>query len=123
MKASVCKAKGRRLQKEVAERISQLTGLDCGKDEDIESRPMGQTGTDIRLSKEALKLFPFTVECKNQENWSVHAAIKQVKANRLPHTDWLVIFGKNNTKPVVIMDLDTFFKILDTKQVDRSLRR
>jgi hypothetical protein len=123
MKASICKAKGRRLQQEVAERVSKFTGLDCGKDEDIESRPMGQTGPDLRLSKEALKLFAFTVECKNQETWHIHEAIKQVKANRLPHTDWLVIFGKNNSNPVVVMDMDTFFKILDNKKVSRSLRR
>jgi hypothetical protein len=123
MKSSVRKAKGRRLQQEVAERIGKLTGLDCGKDEDIESRPMGQTGPDIRLSKEVLKLFPFTVECKNQEAWHIHEAIKQVKANRISHTDWLVVFGKNNTDPVVVMDMNTFFKILSNNKVERSLRR
>jgi len=128
MKTAVCKEKSRRLQKAVAARISQLTGLEWGKDEEVESRPMGQQGVDIRLSKEALKLFPYSVECKNTEKWAIHEAIKQAKANKIPNTDWLVVFGKNNTKPIVVVDMEVFFKLLERakgeiQKVSRGLRR
>jgi len=63
MKTSSCKAKGRRLQQLVAQKISEAIGLPCGKDQPIESRPMSGGGVDIRLDREALKLFPYSVEC------------------------------------------------------------
>lgn len=112
MKSSTCKAKGRRLQKLVAEKIQKFTGLGCGPDCPIESRQMGQNGPDIRLDIEARKLFPFTVECKNQEKWSLPSAIEQCQTNCYPGTDWLVVLGKNRTKPIVVLDLDVFFELL-----------
>jgi hypothetical protein len=38
---------------------------------DVQSTAMGQNGTDIKLSSEAFKLFPWAVEAKAQE---VHSA-------------------------------------------------
>ena len=38
------KAKGRRLQQYIAERISKILNIDWGKDELIRSREMGQSG-------------------------------------------------------------------------------
>lgn len=52
MKTKSGKAKGRRLQDWVAQRISDITELGWGKDMDITPREMGQTGTDVRLSLE-----------------------------------------------------------------------
>ena len=128
MSTAALKDKARRLQKQVAERIALLTGLTCGKDEDVESRPMGQTGVDIRLSPHALQLFPFSIECKNTEKWDLHGAIKQAKANKLPYTDWLVVLGRNNTDPIIAMDMEVFFQLLERangthKPVSRSLSR
>lgn len=60
------KAKGRDLQNRVAQWISDLTGFEwgsAGSDKPIEARGMGQKGTDVRLSKEVLKLFNYSVEC------------------------------------------------------------
>lgn len=113
------KQKGRRLQKWIAEKISGLTQLSCGQDGDIESRPMGQSGTDIRLSKKARELFPFSVESKNCESWSVLSAIQQCKDNLYDNTEWLVFFSKNNFSPIVILDAEVFFDIL--KHTDLSL--
>jgi len=115
------KSKGRELQKLVAEMISELTGLPYGKDQAIESRPMGQTGTDIRLDTEALKRFPFSVECKAQESWSVPAWIRQARANKLPNTDWLLVAKEKGRGPVCIMDLDTFFRMMQSAPV--TIRR
>lgn len=112
MRAEYRKEKGKRLQKLVAELISELTGLECGPDCPIEPRQSSQNGTDIRLDTEARKRFPFSVECKNQESWSLPSAIQQAKANKYPDTDWLVVLAKNRFKPVVVMDCEVFFQLM-----------
>lgn len=113
------KSKARVLQKWIAGKISELTGFDCGKDSNIESRPMGQSGCDVRLSAEAQKKFPFSVEAKNTESWDLPAAIRQAQSNLYDGTEWLVFLKKNNIEPIVILDADIFFKIL--KHADLSL--
>lgn len=113
---SSAKAKGRRLQQDVARRISELVGIPCGKDECIESRPMGQSGTDVRLSAEARALFPFSVETKASEAWDVPGAIRQAKANTYDGTDWLVVMKRSREAPVAIMDAEALFKILERLQ-------
>jgi len=100
------------LQKLTAQKISDITGIECGKDCDIESRPMGQSGTDVILRGEAKKLFPFSVECKAQESWSIPAWIKQAQANEMVGTDWLLVAKRSREKPVIIMDMDTFFGLM-----------
>lgn len=106
------KAKGRRLQQWVAKKISDITGFECGTDCEIESRPMGQNGPDIRLEKKVLKVFPYSVECKSQESWSVHAWIEQARSNIYPNTDWFLVMKKNQQKPYVLLEADVFFKLL-----------
>jgi hypothetical protein len=106
------KAKARELQKSVALKISELTGIKCGKDELIESREMGQAGTDIKLIGEAKIKFPFAVECKRQEKFNLHEAVKQAKANQDKGTDWLVVSRRSNEDAIVSMDLDAFFRLL-----------
>ena len=105
------KAKGRRLQNWVAQRISDITELGWGKDMDITPREMGQTGTDVRLSLRALELFPYSVECKNCERWSIPEWAEQAKRNTYQKTEWLLIVKSNRTKPLAIMDADTFFRL------------
>lgn len=110
------KAKGRNLQKWVCQQISELTGYDWGSSGDdcpIESRPMGQSGTDIRMESQVRELFPFSVECKRRETWSVPAWIKQAMENQMQGTDWLLVLRRSRTKPVVVMDAKAFFKLLE----------
>lgn len=124
IKVSSAKAKGRRLQQWVAQKISDITGIPCGKDELIESREMGQSGVDVKLYGEAKELFPFSIECKYQESWSIPAWIKQAKENLMPNTNWLLFVRRNNYKEIVIMDAKEWFKmyerLLDLKQGDGS---
>jgi hypothetical protein len=110
MKTKSAKAKGRRLQNWVACIIGKITGYKVGKDEMIAPREMGQNGVDVRLVGDVRKEFPFSIECKNQESWSIHDWIKQAKGNVLPDTDWMIIASRNNTPPVLIMDAETFFE-------------
>ena len=118
---SSAKAKARRLQNWAAEKISGLLGLPWGYDEMIAPREMGQSGVDVRLVGEALDRFPWSVECKNQETWSVHSWIEQAQKNVIPDTQWLLICARNNKKPVVILDGEVFFQLLSLKRGKKGL--
>jgi len=107
------KAKGRKAQQWVMRKISNLTGIPCGKDELIASREMGQSGTDVRLIGKAQKAFPWSVECKWQESWSVPAFIRQAKENQKKGTDWLLLMKRNQHEYVICIDAEVFFKLLE----------
>jgi hypothetical protein len=109
---SSAKAKGRNLQQWTCKKISELLNIPWGKDELIASREMGQPGTDVKLVGEAQERFPFSVECKWQESWSVPTWIKQAQENQKAGTDWLLVLKKNRIKPVVVMDGERFFELL-----------
>lgn len=105
------KAKGRKFQQEIAKYISELLDIPVEKDGDIESRPMGQSGVDVILRGEAKKKFPYSVEIKRQEMWSIHNWIKQAKENQKDGTDWLLFCRKSRQDSVVVMDTKVFFKL------------
>ncbi len=107
------KAKGRRLQDWTCEQISKITGIKWGKDELIAPREMGQTGTDVRLIGIAKEKFPFAVECKNCEGWSIPGWIDQAKANKQDFSTWLLICKRNRHDEVVVMDADFFFDLYE----------
>ena len=106
------KAKGRKFQQWVADRIGKVLHIPVGKDKDIESREMGQSGVDIKLYGEAKKKFRYSVEVKRQENLSIPAWIKQAKTNQEKGTDWLLFSKRNQEDPIVIMDADAFFSLI-----------
>ncbi len=112
MKPQSAKAKGRSLQKWACEKIAELTGFEHGKDKPIESRSMGQSGADVRLEGAVLAKFPFNVECKFQERWSITKWIEQAKANKTDGTNWLLICKQSRKPPVVILDAEVFFRII-----------
>ncbi len=122
MKPSSAKAKGRKLQQWACEQISKLTGCAWGPDEQIASREMGQAGVDIRLIADAAKAFPWSVECKCCESWRLPDWIQQAQKNRLPGTDWLLICKRNRQAPVVVLDAETFFQVLDRLPGNRKGR-
>jgi hypothetical protein len=83
---------------------------------------MGQTGPDIRISEKVRKLFNFTVECQNSENWTIPKKIKQCQTFMYPGTDWLVIVSKNRGNPIVILDAEVFFRLLKERPTRRLAR-
>lgn len=112
------KDKGRRLQHWVCHKIAELTGYPwgtSGDDQPIESRPMGQPGPDVRMESQVLEQFPFTVECKSYEKWAVPEWIEQAKRNCMDGTHWLLIAKRSRKPPVVMMDADTFFALMERK--------
>jgi hypothetical protein len=69
------KAKGRRLQQHVRDRV--LETFEQLEDGDVRSTSMGASGVDVLLSPLAQKLFPFAVECKNQERLNLWESLDQ----------------------------------------------
>ena len=62
------KAKGRRLQNWVRDALL-CAFPNLKKDEDVCCAIMGESGVDVKLSRFAQGLFPFSIECKNKETW------------------------------------------------------
>lgn len=123
IKTSSAKAKGRSLQQWVCQKISDLLNIPWGKDELIASREMGQSGVDIRLIGEAQERFPFSVECKYQETWNIPAWVRQAQDNQKEDTDWLLIVRKNRVKPIIVMDADRFFDLLQERRITPKYAR
>jgi hypothetical protein len=123
------KGKSRGCQQEICAKISEFTGLPWGKDEEIASREMGQSGADVRLSPTAQLLFPFSVECKDDGKWNIKTAIKQAQANTKPNTEWVVFHRQTDRQSderigmVAIIDADHFFNLLKEMKILRARQR
>lgn len=115
IKISSRKAKGRNLQKWICERIAKIFNIEYNQNDDncdIHSREMGQSGVDIILRGEVYKKLPFDIECKATERFTVYKDIEQAKNNTKKNRDWLLIHKKKYSNPIVIMDWETFEKII-----------
>ena len=110
MKPQSAKAKGRNLQKNVRDLI--LEKFNQLEEDDVRSTSMGASGEDLLLSPAARKLFPFSVECKNQESLNIWSAIEQAENNSGNHIP-LVIFKRNRTKTYAVLEFDKLLKLLD----------
>ena len=104
MKTSSAKAKGRKLQQWFANLLVEKLNLD---EEDIESRPMGSQGEDIILGKQSRQIFPYSVECKNQEKVNIWESYKQAEENSKDYEP-VVVIKRNNSKPLVLVDAEYF---------------
>lgn len=103
MKTSSAKAKGRRLQQHVRDRIRETFGL---QEDDVQSRSTSAPGEDIMLSPYARELFPFSVECKNVQRLNLWDSWQQAKDNAGVHEPLLVI-SRNRDEVLVVLRLDT----------------
>ena len=112
MKTQSAKAKGRRFQQWVRDKLIESLGI---HPEDIESRSMGASGEDLIMARSAREKFPYSVECKNQEKVNVWESYKQSVENSKDYEP-IVVIKKNNHKPLVIVDADYFVRLHDEKQ-------
>ncbi len=108
MKTSSAKAKGRKLQQWFANVLVETLGLDS---EDLESRPMGSQGEDIILGRQSRDVFPFSIECKNQEAVNVWKAYEQASENCKGYEPPVVI-KRNRHKPLVVIDAEKFVQLI-----------
>ena len=110
MKSRSAKNKGKRLQNKVRDLI--LEKFNTLEDDDVRSTTMGDSGEDVLLSPAARKLFPFSVECKNQEKLNIWASLEQAENNSGKHTP-LLIFKRNRTKTYAVLELNELLKLLN----------
>lgn len=112
MLTSSAKAKGRKLQqffRDVLREIGSNFGLKAG---DIESRGMGQSGTDIILSPAAINVFgDLAIECKNKETLNVVTTFWE-HAAKYPKSVPFLVHKKNNTTPLVTLRVEDFDKLM-----------
>ena len=115
MKTSSAKAKGRNLQNSVREMIMTLLPeeLKC----QTRTALMGESGVDVKLVSTARSLFPWAVECKNQERPSVWAAWEQtVKNADKEKLKPLLSLKKNHKEILIVLRATDFFDLLRDKK-------
>ena len=119
MKTRSAKNKGKRLQNDVRDLILEtFTELEP---DDVRSTTMGDSGEDILLSPAARKLFPFAVECKNQERLNIWDSLSQAEWNAGPHIP-LLVFKRNRSKTYVAMNIDYLMELLNDKEKEINIR-
>ena len=117
MKTASAKAKGRRLQNLVRDKIRQLLQPWGIEDDDVKGAPMGQSGVDVLLSPRAKKLLPVAIECKNQARMAIYKLWEQAERNKVSCEPVLVI--KANNKPVLaVVELDHYLALQHRKILD-----
>ena len=110
MKPRSAKNKGKRLQNKIRDLI--LEKFDSLEPDDVRSITMGDSGEDIFLSPAARRLFPYSVECKNQEKLNIWSSLEQAEENSGKHTP-LVIFKRNRSKTYAVLEFDKLLELLN----------
>ena len=111
MKPRSAKNKGKRLQNKIRDLILEKFNNILEPD-DVRSITMGDSGEDILLSPAARRVFPFSVECKNQEKLNIWSSLEQAENNSGTHTP-LLIFKRNRTKTYAVLEFDKLLELLD----------
>lgn len=111
MKPRSAKAKGKRLQNWTRDLLLNTFKL---QPDDVRSTTMGDQGEDVQLSPVARVAIPFQIECKNKRHVSVYTWYQQAKEHG-EHEPLLVI-KEDNAAPLVILDAEVFFRILNERR-------
>lgn len=111
MRVQSAKAKGRRLQQWVRDKLIEMLDV---HPEDIESRSMGAGGEDLIMARAARQKFPHSIECKNVEKLNIWDAYEQASANCGDYQP-LVVIKKNGKKPLVVVDAEYYIQLFGDK--------
>ena len=76
---------------------------------------MGAAGEDIMLTSRARGMFPYSVECKNQESVNVWKAFEQAEYNSGVYQPLLII-KKNRKEPLAVIEANHFIKLIDNSK-------
>ena len=109
MKTQSAKAKGRRLQQWVRDKLIEMLDV---HPEDIESRSMGAGGEDLIMARAARSKFPHSIECKNVEKLNVWDAYEQAVLNSGEYEP-LLIMKKNGKKPLAVVDAEYLIRLYE----------
>ena len=110
MSTRSAKAKGRKLQTWVAEKLLGL--LKRVTELDIKSTPMGVNGVDVQLSTVAYKQFPYNIECKNAERMTTIYNYYEQAVGHGNSGEPLLIIKMNRQKPLAIVDAEHFIELV-----------
>lgn len=115
MKIRSAKAKGKNLERLIRDKLIERFSLTS---DDIRCTVGSEGGSDIKLSKKALKLLPYNIECKSRATMSVYSWYEQC-LNHKGKLEPLLIVKANRKKPLIIIDLEFFLDLIDreTKNV------
>lgn len=102
------KAKGRRLQQWVRDKILHYSP--SLEPDDVKSTSMGAGGEDVQLSPAARKQYPVSIECKSRANYAFYKDYDQAVINCPDGNEPILVCKANHRNPVVIVDADWFFK-------------
>jgi len=108
MRVQSAKAKGRRLQQWVRDKLIEMLEV---HPEDIESRSMGAGGEDLIMARAARLKFPHSIECKNVEKLNIWEAYEQAIANSGDYEP-LVVIKKNGKKPLAVVRRRVFHQFI-----------
>ena len=76
---------------------------------------MGAGGEDIMLSSRARSIFPYSVECKNQEALNVWKAFEQAECNSGVYQPLLII-KRNRKEPLAVVEANHFIELIDNSK-------
>lgn len=79
---------------------------------------MGAQGVDVQLSAQALKEFPFSIECKNLAKVAIYKHYEQATANAIKDTKPLLIIKQNRSQPLAVLSLEDFLDVCRTSSRD-----
>lgn len=111
IKTSSAKAKGKKLQNLVRDKILEVYWQ--LEPDDVKSTTMGEKGEDVQLSPAARKLFPYSVECKVRASMPVYGWYAQAKHNAPHGMEPMLVIKQDRSKPLVMVDLDHYFSLLE----------
>jgi len=112
VKPSSAKAKGRALQDWTRKLLMEEFDI---HEDDIKTAVMGESGEDIKMARAAREKVPYSIECKNVEKLNVWSAYDQASENCGDYEP-LLIMKKNRKKPLVVLDAEAFFNLLNERQ-------
>jgi len=108
------KAKGRRLQNWVKEKL--LLAFPSLTEDDVSGAVMGETGVDIKLSTKAKELIPYSIECKNKETFKgVYDIMVQANHHIKASETAIAVIKMNQQEPLVILNADHFINLIKEK--------
>jgi len=112
MRTSSAKAKGRRLQDWMREKLITKLGLHLDTDL-IKTAVMGESGADVKLIGNLKDSFPFSIECKNQEKYKgVYGALDQAATHSsCSKMEPLLVIKMNHRRPIVVLDAEYFLEV------------
>ena len=111
MKAKSAKAKGRKLQNFVVDKLRKA--YPELEDDDIKAQIMGVSGEDVVLSPLAKRLIKLSFECKNQERLNLWDSLSQAETNAENRTPVLV-FKRNRSKTYAAIPFDFLIELLSS---------